>query len=644
VPIVYGVDYQGIHWETLARSLQLTDILLVVPPFLNASGPALGAEVLAQACRERGMACEVLYANLAFAAHVGESTYRRVMNVRSWREIGEAAFAPEVFDNLPDPTGHLFAADQMRALWEQDGDRADDACYRTCREAAPGLVSETVAAILERRPRIVGFSAVCQQTLASLAIAKKLKAVAPKMLTVLGGTSTSAPTGEALADIAPMLDCVVGGEADVTFPALCWAFLADGTLPARVIESVPLQDLDEASTPDLTAYHEQLRPFVAAGSLPAWYPAHLIFESSRGCWWGDRVRCSFCGLPNSRYRRKSASRVLDELRALNTAHGDMPLWASDCVMPREVARYVVPRLIEEGAHADIQYEVRADLSSADAALLSKLGSTWIQPGIESLCPSVLRAFRKGVRASQSLRLLRECRSLGMAVAWNHLYRVPEDDLEEYRRLTDLLPALHHLHPPMSFSSVSLVRHSPYYEERDELGFTRVRPVGMYRYLYPPKTRYDDIAIAFRATWPSALDAEPQVDKDLGRAISDWMDSWRGQDTRPALYRVALPGGRVFIQDSRDCARQPVFLGDDRHATALEFLETPRLRPEVQALPSDVLTELLDLRFIVHWDDHYLSLVTRARAAHAPATREGLDRRRDKTHQEPACRLSSREVE
>jgi len=66
--------------------------------------------------------------------------------------------------------------------------------------------------------------------------------------------------------------------------------------------------------------------------------------------------------------------------------------------------------------------------------MKKVGFAHVQPGIESLCPSILKAFRKGVCAHRNIALLREGRSRRLDVTWNCLFRIPGDDLEEYAAL------------------------------------------------------------------------------------------------------------------------------------------------------------------------------------------------------------------
>ena len=590
-----------------------------MPPFLKPDSPALGAEILAAACRSQGMDCDVLYANLSFAARVGNETYRRIMIPREGKPLGEAVFAQEVYAGLPDPAP-LFATatdDTPRLPWPERA--ADEHCYQICREQTPGFLEETAAAVAGMAPRIVACSASIQQTLASLAIAKTVKALRPEAFTVFGGDAARLPMGQALADVAPMLDCVVAGEADTFFPRMCREYLQRGTRPPRVVECEPPIELDQVAVPDYSSYLRQLGDLQAAGSLPDDYPNHLLFESSRGCWWADKSRCRFCGFVHTSYRRKSKERIVAELRGVAARHAGVLLQAADCVMPSGMPHEILPELIEDGFRHPLQWAVRPDLTPAELLVMKKVGFVHIQPGIESLCPTILKVFRKGARAHQNIALLREGRSLRLDVTWNFLFRIPGDDLEEYAALVRLLPALSHLQPPMSYSSIVLQRTSPFLEDAGRFGFRDVRPSQAYRYLYPAKTRMEDIALDFQGRWQSALDEAPRLRAELEASLRRWMTTWRDAVTRPALFRVPLSGGRVFVQDTRPCAKQAAVLGDAKYADALAYFDTPRTKRQAELVADAVVADLLERGFMIDWDDRCLSVVTRGQGGRRPAT-------------------------
>src|SRR4029077_7969107 len=73
-------------------------------------------------------------------------------------------------------------------------------------------------------------------------------------------------------------------------------------------------NLDTLPTPNYADYFEQLKTFalttVNGGGVP--------MESARGCWWGQKHHCTFCGLNGASmgFRSKSARRVMEEMEEL----------------------------------------------------------------------------------------------------------------------------------------------------------------------------------------------------------------------------------------------------------------------------------------------------------------------------------------
>jgi radical SAM superfamily enzyme YgiQ (UPF0313 family) len=56
----------------------------------------------------------------------------------------------------------------------------------------------------------------------------------------------------------------------------------------------------------------------------------LSVETSRGCWWGEKFQCKFCGLNGStmKYRSKSAIRAVEEIDFLRLVN-EFPIFLND---------------------------------------------------------------------------------------------------------------------------------------------------------------------------------------------------------------------------------------------------------------------------------------------------------------------------
>ena len=82
----------------------------------------------------------------------------------------------------------------------------------------PEFLTAAADELLAGKPRIVGFSTVFQQNVASLVLAKILKARDPSLTIVFGGGNCDGPMGAALHECFPWIDVVVRGEGERVFP------------------------------------------------------------------------------------------------------------------------------------------------------------------------------------------------------------------------------------------------------------------------------------------------------------------------------------------------------------------------------------------------------------------------------------------
>src|SRR5262249_46480802 len=140
----------------------------------------------------------------------------------------------------------------------------------------------------------------------------------------------------------------------------------------------------------------------------------LPYESSRGCWWGARQHCTFCGLNGETmaFRQKSPDRMIDGVKRLLARYPSQNIAMIDNILPHSYFRTVLPRLAEDPPAARIYYEIKSNLTLNQVELLRRAGVERAQPGIEALSSSLLQRMKKGVLARQNLALLRYGRAVG----------------------------------------------------------------------------------------------------------------------------------------------------------------------------------------------------------------------------------------
>jgi ribosomal peptide maturation radical SAM protein 1 len=502
------------------------------------------------------------------------------------------------------------------------------------RELVPSFLSQHADQIAHAAPAIVGFTTAFNQTLASLALANALRErMGDSVRIVFGGANCQGPMGAALHRTYPVIDVVVRGEGEAVLPDLALDLLAGRQVRPRpglcfrgpdgrsvVVDEAPgTVALDEVPTPRYDDYFERLD---AASFRDAVAPdVKLFYESARGCWWGQRSHCAFCGISDLAmpFRAKRPERVVDDLAELAERHGTAEFFFVDYILSRSYFDDVLPRLRDSGVDFRIFCETKANLRRDEVELLRDAGFTSIQAGVESLSTPVLKLMRKGVSALQNLRLLKWCAEYGVRLYWNVLYGIPGEPPEEYARMAGLVPSLVHLEPPR-LVPLQLDRFSPYFESPDDFGIVPVGPRRDFGFIYPPDV-VDDIAYSFDFRYADGRDPA-EYTAGFRCAVREWQSSGRAAigtltydregdglvvtDRRPGLdaaeYRFGETESRIYLacEDGATPARAAA-AAPDRDAVEVE----------------EFLDELVESRLVCRADGRYLALALRPRA-HAGA--------------------------
>ncbi|MES2045404.1 MAG: RiPP maturation radical SAM C-methyltransferase [Pseudomonadota bacterium] len=580
----------------------VTEICLVVPPFDSMHYPQLGTAILKSACMARGLDTRIVYAGIALAKRVGLDAYDAISHGQMKAMVGERLFRPHAY-----PQATLATLPPLETLSD-----AQDADYRRVVDAIAPMLDEVVEQILALRPRIVGVSSTFEQNLAASSIARRVKEADPTIVTVMGGANAAWPLSLGLAKAFPWIDHFFAGEADIDFPEFCENYLRRGVrADERVIHTEPIRDMREVFAPDYSDFFATLRPLQTAGLLPAWLPRYLMMETSRGCWWGAKNHCTFCGLNGEgmTFREKPVGTVVDELDALEHWGVDQ-VFMTDNIMPMRYLRELWPALAARGPRMKMFYEVKANLTEEQLDTMALGGIVAIQPGIESLSSDVLKLMRKGVSAHQNIALLRHCRGIGMRVHWGMIYGFPGEQADHYEAMIGLIPKLAHLHGPTGRNPILIDRYSPYYNDPIGLGIGEIAPFPGYRQLYPPDVGADEVGYHFSGSYTTPLLSNPDLIARLHAAMDAWKQAWR-QEKLPALELFDI-GNTKAVLDTRAVARAPLTPLTSGQVAVLLELEKPiprrSLAPEKQADADWLIAR----DFVIDYEDRLMSIVVRAR--------------------------------
>jgi ribosomal peptide maturation radical SAM protein 1 len=425
-----------------------------------------------------------------------------------------------------------------------------------------------------------------------------------------------------LARSFPYLDYVCTGEGDEAFPALLRRIFHGedmGPIPGLVQAAGPwttpeaFKNLDSLPLPDFEDYFEAL----SRSSLKNFVQPEVLFECSRGCWWGAKQHCTFCGLNGNTmvYRSKSGEKVISELREVSTRYGVQRIQCVDNILDMNYFRTFLPLLIQSGLNLDLFYDTKANLRLEHVRLLREARVRSILPGIESFSNRILGMMRKGSTGPQNIQLLRWCAEFDIHVIWSFLYGFPGEPPAEYSRMADLVQLLVHLQPPSYCIPVQLDRFSPYFNHPEELGVANVRPTEAYSHIFP--LRSDEIRnLAYFFDFDFQDQREPlEYAAPLICQVGHWshLASMVDPEERPRLdlYRS---DATLIIRDSRPCASQPLHVLDGLGAEVYLLCDSVQIEKglarKLSAASSEirgVLEQLIAEKLMVEIEGQYISL-------------------------------------
>ena len=386
---------------------------------------------------------------------------------------------------------------------------------------------------------------------------RRIKRLSPKTVTILGGANCEGEMGEGILSTGACVDYVFSGECEKSFPTFLRDF-REGKLPSqRVVKGEPCRDMDHSPTPDYSDYYRQYEHFLPDSSRIADQRMWLSYESSRGCWWGQKHHCTFCGLNGygMAFRAKSPDRVIGDLERLLQKHPSKMVLMTDNIMPHQYFQDLIPTIATRLPGLQIFFEQKSNLSLANVVALKNAGVSVIQPGIESLSTPLLKLMDKGVSAGQNIALLRYARSVGLSLTWNLIYGFPNDKLVHYEHMLGLLPLLRHLQPASGLWPLSIDRFSPYFDCPEKYGVSNVRPWQVYSSILPPSADVAKVAYHFTAEYQSESLENASVIGELSRRLEEWQSAWDSNKTAPPLLAVtALTTEQFLLLDTRGLPR------------------------------------------------------------------------------------------
>jgi ribosomal peptide maturation radical SAM protein 1 len=390
-------------------------IALVYPPFGPPNLPSLGLALLSASAKQRGFDCRTFFWHYRFTAglplpQLTMPQKLKVYELFTQRDLfpwNEWMFQRYMF---PEHLRHLDTAAMQRIL-DLDPNFSSTAGALTGGLPLSRLIlhlcnnaGQIIASFANELAGfdIIGIASTFYQNGAALALAKYIKSQWPEKVTILGGANTDGEMGRALMELYPSLDYVFTGEADETFPEFLECLhegrpmdhlrgLIRRDSSGRVVEgptATPISDMNSLPIPDFDDYVAERKRF---GLHDAQTGLCLPLESSRGCWWGAKSHCTFCGLNANgmSYRQKDYSRFQEEVKATVERYGARYLFMADNILSVRYYREFIAWARENNLGVDFFYEIKANMNRQQVRDLAESGISMVQPGIESFSSSVL---------------------------------------------------------------------------------------------------------------------------------------------------------------------------------------------------------------------------------------------------------------
>lgn len=309
-------------------------VALVYPPYGPIGVPNLGIAILSSAIRKLGIRCKTFFWNFDFLNSLPEkdiagiNLYKTLTGryLHPWNEwpFARWLFAEEILK---------FEQKALLELNELGKDKYFSSWKLSPMEIIQKIsanVQDSIDQIVEKLDGydIVGINTTYYQNLSALSLAKELKKKRPNTFVVLGGANCHGDMGIALCEFFSWIDAVFIGESDHSFPELVSRFaknLPYNDIPGIVFRNRdgvnisptahPISDLNSIGEPDFDDYVNEFQNHDILKS----YPLCLPLESSRGCWWGSKQHCTFCGLnaEGLTYRKKDFLHFSEQVKSVH---------------------------------------------------------------------------------------------------------------------------------------------------------------------------------------------------------------------------------------------------------------------------------------------------------------------------------------
>lgn len=590
--------------EHIFSVLEKGDILLIVPPFASIIDMSLGPHLLHALAREKGYKANILYLNMLLASILGIERYQEIHLAPKYMVLGERLFARSAYDLPPlgrdadstaDEAMNVTGRPDAVRLFYHTRDFFNLDTYLGIEQKCNSFIHEAITAITSLDYKIIGCTtAISGVTNFCVALLVGIKKHLPESLTIIGGSNCEGPKAEGIATLTPHIDYIFQGESETAFIDLLTAYSFRQLPSQRILAGKPVSSLDTLPLPDYEIYLKQTAYFLGKntpGQPRIWY------ETSRGCWWTKKGRCSFCGVPLRESREKSVSKVAADMKMIEKSYPGRMLCMADDILPYSYQKELLPVITGKDEFPSIGYQVKAHFDLHDLVTLKKAKINAVLPGLESFSTHLLELMHKGITGSQSLLFLRNVCSVGIYCDWFMLWGLPGDKVSDYEEILQILPLIRHIQPPRDFMSIIFTPFAPYFENPSAYNIRDIRPWKVFYAVYPDHADIGKLANYYTGDFTCGSYEHPEIIEAIAAEITLWRENWK-----TCSLDMSHIMGAYVIYDKRD-----IFKKEKTHV--LNFPQAKEVMTAGTYEDSEARKWALEEKLGVVLDSRYVPLIT-----------------------------------
>ena len=294
------------------------------------------------------------------------------------------------------------------------------------------------AAIREKKPDVIGITAMTFTLIDALKVVKIAKEVNFQVKIVLGGPHPHIYPKETIN--LPGIDYLILGEGEIAFFELLSHLKKNDSSPPSHIKGLvfktngeivqtgfrePIMNLDELPFP---ARH--LTPCRKYNSILAKKNPVTTMITSRGC----PYRCIFCDRPNlgKGFRARGAKNVVDEMvECKKMGINEIFVYDDTFTVDRQRVLDICQEIQERSLN--ISWDIRARVDTVDLDVLKalkKAGCRRIHYGVEGGTQKILNVLRKGITLEQVEKTFKLTKKLGIKTLGYFMIGSPTETKED----------------------------------------------------------------------------------------------------------------------------------------------------------------------------------------------------------------------